>query len=218
MAVDELKFKIGDIIWVKGQMLRHIQRKVIDIDTKTKRYVTRCIDHEGYLWKDIDYVDFEFQDNMEIVPVEKRVINDDIRQIGDIVSYYDRFFYKTTIYRIVDITDKHKIYHLEPINFVTKRTIEKVDSGDIHRYSKRDPKLTLSYFVCCGDYAKVLVRNKDTDEWKLDMFSHISEKTKRKGGGKFVCVGGVYKQCIPYESNHDLKGLTRKCDEYYVNW
>lgn len=47
-------------------------------------------------------------------------------------------------------------------------------------------------------FDKVLVRDSDTDIWKADLFSHISET------GIFICVGNQWIKCIPF--NEDKVG------------
>ena len=51
-------------------------------------------------------------------------------------------------------------------------------------------------------FDKVLVRDTDADRWKADWFS------QSLGIAGFVCVGGYFSQCVPYEGNEDLLGTT----------
>lgn len=64
----------------------------------------------------------------------------------------------------------------------------------------------------------VLVRDKNTEEWRGHFFSHCANNSDRP----YVCIGteGIneYKQCIPYNGNEHLLGTTNECDEYYKNW
>jgi hypothetical protein len=66
--------------------------------------------------------------------------------------------------------------------------------------------------------SRVLVRDKNTDEWRGHFFSHCDNNSDRP----YVCIGteGIneYKQCIPYNDNEHLLGTTNECDEYYKNW
>lgn len=66
--------------------------------------------------------------------------------------------------------------------------------------------------------SKVLVRDKNTDEWRGHFFSHYDNSSDRP----YVCIGveGIneYKQCIPYKDNEHLLGKTDDCGEYYKNW
>lgn len=67
-------------------------------------------------------------------------------------------------------------------------------------------------------FDKVLVREKNTEEWRGHFFSHYDSNSDRP----YVCIGveGIneYKQCIPYEGNEHLLGTTNDCDEYYKTW
>ena len=67
-------------------------------------------------------------------------------------------------------------------------------------------------------YNKVLIRDRDTDEWNCNLFSYYRKNSDRP----YVCIGydGVneYEQCIPYEGNEHLIGTTNDCIEYYKNW
>ena len=60
---------------------------------------------------------------------------------------------------------------------------------------------------------KVLVRDINTDEWHIDLFSHISNFSE------FVCVGGCWAMAIPYNGDtKHLLGKTCDCDNYYKWW
>ena len=63
-------------------------------------------------------------------------------------------------------------------------------------------------------FDKVLVRYDNTENWKCDLFSHISTSKEYK----FVCVGATYCQCIPFEGNEHLLGTTDMPSEEYINW
>jgi hypothetical protein len=70
-----------------------------------------------------------------------------------------------------------------------------------------EKEVTLPFEV--GDF--VLVRDTDCHEWKVDIFSHMTPY----GDYKFVCVGGLYNQCIPFEGNKSLVGTSLKCCDQY---
>ena len=77
-----------------------------------------------------------------------------------------------------------------------------------YKKEKFDPK-TLKPFD------KVIARCSDFN-WVCDMFSHYD---KSKCVMPYVCVGGFYEVCIPYndETNH-LVGTTDEAPEYYRYW
>lgn len=47
---------------------------------------------------------------------------------------------------------------------------------------------------------KVLVRDEECNEWRIDFYSHLKEDNKH------VTIGGIWKYCIPYEGNEYLIG------------
>lgn len=53
-------------------------------------------------------------------------------------------------------------------------------------------------------FDKVLVRDRDTDEWECNLFSRIDEE------GLYYCVSSWWMQCIPYEGNEHLLGTSNK--------
>lgn len=55
-------------------------------------------------------------------------------------------------------------------------------------------------------FDKVLVRDRDDFVWRADIFSHMSVDN-------YICVGTMWKQCIPYEGNEHLLGTTDKPNE-----
>lgn len=62
------------------------------------------------------------------------------------------------------------------------------------------------------DFDKVLVRDEDTNKWRLSFFDTYE-------AGCFCCIDYCYKQCVPYndETKH-LKGTTNEAPEYYQVW
>ena len=59
-------------------------------------------------------------------------------------------------------------------------------------------------------FDKVLVREQSTDEWKCDYFSHAQNDGVIT---YYVCIGGEFLKCIPYEGNEHLVGTTDKPKE-----
>lgn len=56
-------------------------------------------------------------------------------------------------------------------------------------------------------FDKVLVRDKEDEQWKAGIFSHI----ETVGGSPFpfVTTSSCFKMCIPYEGNEDLVGTNK---------
>jgi len=51
---------------------------------------------------------------------------------------------------------------------------------------------------------KVLIRTSNEKRWTFDFFSHVSQDEN----DIYICVGGAWPQCIPYEGNEHLIGTT----------
>ena len=67
-------------------------------------------------------------------------------------------------------------------------------------------------------FNKVLIRDRDTDEWNCNLFSYYRKNSDRP----YICIGydgmNEYEQCIPYEGNEHLLGTSNDCVEYYKLW
>lgn len=72
-------------------------------------------------------------------------------------------------------------------------------------YDEKEIKLPFE----AGDL--VLVRDTDYNNWKVDIFSHMSLYEK----DRFTCTSGLYKQCIPFKENKHLAGTSQKCCKQY---
>ena len=72
------------------------------------------------------------------------------------------------------------------------------------------PKIGLDIFE---PFDKVLVRNRETELWLLDMFAfHVTKNVAKT-------LNGAYMQCIPYnEETKHLLGTNNDCLEYYKWW
>ena len=53
-------------------------------------------------------------------------------------------------------------------------------------------------------FDKVLVRDNNEQEWKINFFSHYNKDFCYK----YYCLKSCYNQCIPYEGNEHLLGTT----------
>lgn len=54
-------------------------------------------------------------------------------------------------------------------------------------------------------YDRVLVRDREDQEWSIDLFVRMGEEPY-----KYECFRDLYKYCIPYAGNEHLAGLTKK--------
>jgi hypothetical protein len=59
----------------------------------------------------------------------------------------------------------------------------------------------------------ILGRDKDSDLWRVDIFSHVAERSSY-----FFCAGHAYRQCIPFKGNTHLTGTSQKCCKQYPSW
>jgi len=50
----------------------------------------------------------------------------------------------------------------------------------------------------------VLVRDDETQKWKLDIFSHFVDGISFP----YICIGSYYSECIPFEGNEHLLGTS----------
>ena len=58
----------------------------------------------------------------------------------------------------------------------------------------------------------VLVRDDETQRWKLDIFSHVVDGVPCP----YSCVGNYYSKCIPFEGNEALLGTSDAPEEKHV--
>ena len=65
-------------------------------------------------------------------------------------------------------------------------------------------------------FDRVLVRDSEDDHWYCDLFSNITNNSESY---HYLCVGGVYKFCIPYNGyTKHLVGTTKESPEFYRYW
>lgn len=55
-------------------------------------------------------------------------------------------------------------------------------------------------------FDKVLVRQRETEEWRANIFSHIYKTDEYLN---YVCIHGTWEFCIPYDGNESLLGTTK---------
>ena len=63
-------------------------------------------------------------------------------------------------------------------------------------------------------FNKVLVRDDETCEWKVNFYSHNIENTY-----PFKCIDNIYKCCIPYnDDTKHLVGTKEEAPDFYKYW
>ena len=78
-----------------------------------------------------------------------------------------------------------------------------------HKKEKFDPK-TLRPFD------KVLVRDNNSERWRVQLFSNIIEYDVDY---LYFCINSTYRYCIPYnDDTKHLVGTTEEAPEYYRYW
>jgi hypothetical protein len=114
-------------------------------------------------------------------------------------------------YDIKELTDTH--YTLEEVNYKFKYTEPISEDKNWELVPNKFDITTLKPFE-----SRVLVRDRNNDEWRGQFFSHYNNCSDRP----YICVGNEglaeYKQCIPYEGNEHLLGTTNDCDNFYKTW
>ena len=64
-------------------------------------------------------------------------------------------------------------------------------------------------------FDKILVRDNEYDEWKVDFYSHNDINRVHP----YICAGSSYVYCIPYnDDTKHLVGTTEEAPEYYRYW
>lgn len=220
------KFKDGDVITCTNSVCSFVAIfKKMYTDTTFLRYVTLTLDDEQLgikdSWSDFKNPRFATEEekeklfqaikkrgykwNAETKTLEKLVepkfkVGDRIRSVISL-SYYTIVDIKDDQYVIQPDEPEKFPYH---IDFSLETNYELVHKFDI---------TTLKPFE-----SKVLVRDKNTDEWRGHFFSHYDSNSDRP----YVCIGveGIneYKRCIPYKDNEHLLGKTDDCSSFYKTW
>lgn len=183
----EPKFKVGDRVKKNKDYISGIVTDIFDDSFKVTYDSGSCC-----------YVQFHYQCDWELVrDVPKFKVGDKfINKVQPIETY---------IITYVDLL--RQTYHIE--NIKTKQSFDL--SFDYEQYYEIVPnKFDIKTLK---PFDKVLVRDKDTDVWKCDFFSHIIEISILP----FRCVHNSWNQCIPYEGNEHLVGTINNCDDYYKN-
>lgn len=119
--------------------------------------------------------------------------NDDYTEFNTTINYdtMSKVWDKEDICRTVLF---HKATDEERAEFIA--------AAEKHYGGKYNPKTLQVEFKCpFKPFQKVLVRDSDDDVWKADYFSNYDESDKLN---PYICVGGVYRQCVAYEGSEYL--------------
>lgn len=89
-------------------------------------------------------------------------------------------------------------------------------SRDQRDWSKFKPKKPKFDPETLQPYDKVLVRDINSEKWKIQLFSHI---IKDCFPYEYHCIGSCYNFCIPYnDDTKHLVGTANKEPEFYRYW
>ena len=90
------------------------------------------------------------------------------------------------------------------------------DNRDWSTWANPKPKVERFDPKTLKPFDKVLVRDYDEDDWRIDIFSDIRNGVRKDS---MRCIGRNWYQCVPY--NNDTKhliGTTDDAPEYYRWW
>lgn len=132
------------------------------------------------------------QKTLEKLIIPKFKIGDRIRSVISL-SYYTIIGIEDDQYVIQPDEPEKFPYHIDFDLEINYELVPKFDINALKPFESR-----------------VLVRDKNTDEWRGHFFSHYDSNSDRP----YVCIGveGIneYKQCIPYEGNEHLLGSSQE--------
>lgn len=124
--------------------------------------------------------------------------NDDYTEFNASIFYGNKFgFAERKVCRTKLYTKANEILKAKLITFIEQHYNGKYnpDTMQVEGVKKECP---------FKPFDKVLVRDDDGQEWKINFFSHYDEKVCYK----YHCLKSCYEQCIPYEGNEHLLGTT----------
>ena len=116
-------------------------------------------------------------------------------EIGYEWSFGKDVFYKKSPYLFFD--EGGIIKHLSD-----KRYFEDHSGAEI----SADDFLGLNLEPDFKPFDKVLVRDFDSEEWRVDFFDRISKDKPYR----YQCLMSFWHQCVPYEGNEHLLGITKE--------
>jgi hypothetical protein len=110
------------------------------------------------------------------------------------------------------INEKQKLQSCTDIKIWVKDINRRIEPSEILAITLKEEEKPKFDPYSLEDFAKVLVREEDTNKWRLSFFDTYEH-------GCFCCMDYCYKQCVPYnEETKLLKGTTNEAPDYYKNW
>lgn len=124
--------------------------------------------------------------------------NDDYTEFNTTINYDT----------ISKVWDKEDICHTVLFHKATdEERAEFIAAAEKHYGGKYNPKTLQVESKCPFEpLQKVLVRDDEDGTWKAGYFSNYDEDDNQL---PYICVGSLYKLCIPYEGNEHLLGTNK---------
>lgn len=138
-------------------------------------------------------IDFEVQDDWELVPVVPKF------KVGDKIKYKDSELYCT-------LGEYSKDISAYRTNIGLSLTYK-----DLEQWELVPNKFDITTLK---PFDKVLVRQSDTDYWKPAFWGRCIKSKSYP----FITSFGHTTQAIPFKNNEWLVGTTEDCDNYYKTW
>lgn len=176
----------------------------IPASEKAKKELFDKIAEAGYKWNadtlELEKIEPMFKEgdviidrNGDIILVSKakgsKIISNAVLYTDDSFTIYDdAITYFNSDIRLASITERNKFYS----SLVRKG----------YKYDKEQHLLIKQEFK---PFDKVLIRDKDTEPWKADIYLGYDEEDKCY---RYKCTRMNYRFCIPYEGNEYLLGTT----------
>lgn len=196
--------------------------KIHPATNKEKEELFTAMNKAGYKWE-----------NLTLKRIDKKLKRCNKPEVGMLLKYdpayysdpfniYDKNEYLSRIYIITSVeVAQVTIAPIDTRSVVTLNFYMVENACPIHL---EHYELANRYYIFEDDiiydvnfletWDRVLVKNLNSEEWKIAQFSHL--KTERPGKYRFVCDNGVYNICIPWnEITKDLVGTKKEPKPIY---
>lgn len=161
-----------------------------------KQKLFDAIKEHGYKWN----AEIKTLENLDVLPIFK---------VGECIKHLT---HNSVIYTVMGMTDTHYMVKSDGI-YAYEYQIPISTQDKYELVPKKFDITTLKPFE-----SRVLVRDKNNDEWRGHFFSHHYKGSDRP----YICIGqeglSEYRFCIPFEGNEHLLGKTCDCDNFYKTW
>lgn len=188
--------------------------EIISLKDNNSYTIIEIIPDYGYKAKDnaqlAHYIMIPFKDEVlyELAGTEKDSLEKISLKDREIIAIAEDTYLKTEGYKLEETMCLDDLKAIE--EDIKNQSIE-IDAAENLKESEKHEDVPFNW----DSFAKVIVRQNDSDEWKVDLFSHKLEGKE----SSFMCVGDCYRQCIPYtEETENLIGTKNNPPCYYISW